>query len=88
MHSYGGWCEGIICWEDERAPVLAVMVRGIWRAGKDIMPSADVSISCNLLGEGWRGNVLQNVGLGGVSGDEWRGICGNGLVFPGQLSLC
>lgn len=45
VHSDRGGCEGVVCWEDEGAPVLAIVVRCIGWAGENIMPSADVSIS-------------------------------------------
>jgi hypothetical protein len=43
VHADSRGCEGVIWGEDEGAPVLSVMVRCVWRAGEDIMPSMGVS---------------------------------------------
>ena len=38
MHADGWGCERVVWWEEECTPVLAVVVRGIGRAGDDVMP--------------------------------------------------
>lgn len=40
MHPDRGRLEGIVVRKHQSAPVLAIMVRSIWRSGEDIMPSA------------------------------------------------
>ncbi len=35
--------------------------------------------------EGRTGDILEDVGFGGVRGDVGRGVCGDGFVFSGQL---
>ena len=39
MHADGGRGEGVVGREDKGSPVLAAMVRGIFRAGDYIVPS-------------------------------------------------
>ena len=39
VHSDGGRCEGVVWGEDERAPVLTIVVGCVWWTGEDIMPS-------------------------------------------------
>lgn len=64
MHSDRRWCEWIIGWEDERTPVLAIVVWGFLRASDYVMPPMIVSLglvyiretetySRILLSEGW-----------------------------------
>lgn len=43
MHADGGRSEGVVGREDQGAPVLAVVVRGILGAGDDVVPSITVS---------------------------------------------
>lgn len=38
VHTYGGGREGVGGGEEERAPVLAVVVGGRGRAGQDVVP--------------------------------------------------
>ena len=38
VHSDCGGSEGVVGWEYERAPVLAIVIGSCWWAGYDIMP--------------------------------------------------
>lgn len=38
MHTNGGRCEWIVVGKEECAPVLAIVVRGFWRPGEDVVP--------------------------------------------------
>lgn len=49
MHSDCGRSEGVIGWEDEGSPVLAIVVRCCWRSSYDIMPSIQF-FSCDVQG--------------------------------------
>lgn len=40
VHANGGWREGIVRREHQCAPVLSILVWGLWRACEDVMPSA------------------------------------------------
>ncbi len=40
VHSNCWRREGVVGWEDEGPPVLAIMVRSIWGSGEDVVPSA------------------------------------------------
>lgn len=39
VHPDRGRREGVVRWEDQRAPVLAAMIGRVGRAGDDVMPS-------------------------------------------------
>ncbi len=52
MHSDGGGCEGVVGWEDQGAPVLAVMVGCIWGTGEDVVPSVEYQWTVETEGEG------------------------------------
>ena len=79
MHSDGRWCEGVVGWEDESTPVLTIVIGTIWGTGEDIMPSANMLVSCRE--EGLEGYALEDVGVGGMGSDEWWGTLGNVLVL-------
>lgn len=78
MHSDCRWGEWVVGREDEGAPVLAIVIWGIGRTGENIMPPRDGSVLVCL---GVEGYALEDVAVGGVGGDEWRGILCDVLVF-------
>lgn len=38
MHADRGGSKGVVGWEEECAPVLAVYVGGVWGAREDVVP--------------------------------------------------
>ena len=60
MHADSRRGKRVVRWEEERSPVLAVMVRRIWRAREDIVPFENVGF------RGLCGNVWGRVGLNGL----------------------
>lgn len=40
MHANGGRGKRVVGREEERSPVLTILVGCFWRAGKDVVPSA------------------------------------------------
>ena len=71
VHADGRRREGVFRREGQRAPVLAVLVRCLWRAGEDVVPFEDVRV----------GRVRGYVG-GRVAGD---GEVFLGQAFGGGL---
>lgn len=67
MHPDRGRSEGVVGWEEERAPVLAVLVGGRGRAGEDVVPFEDVGFRGVGGDVGWRVG-----GDGGVFAGELR----------------
>lgn len=58
VHADRGGREGVVGREDEGAPVLAAVVRSVFGAGYDVVPSAEVSGDCE--GETvWVGDVRE-----------------------------
>ena len=49
MHADGRWSEGVVVWEEEGAPVLAVMIWCLGRPCKYVVPFENV-------GFGWVGD--------------------------------
>jgi hypothetical protein len=74
--------EGIVGREDERPPVLTVMVGSIWRTGDYIVPS----VGKLLVYEGGcanKDNSLEDILFAGMSDYVRRGALLDGLVFAG-----
>ena len=60
MHTDSRRSKRVIGWEEERSPILAVMVRRIWRACEDVVPFQNVGF------RGLCGDVWGRVGLNGL----------------------
>lgn len=87
MHTDRGRGEGVVGWEDERAPVLTAVVGSVLGSCDDVMPSGELYVSRWLdTIEASSGRcLLQDVGLGGVGSDVRRGVLSDGFVFARQL---
>ena len=62
MHFYGGWRKGVVWWEHEGPPILAIVVGGFGGAGEDIVPSVDAHV--RLLDCLWTGIGIERVKAG------------------------
>lgn len=79
MHADRRRCERIVRREDECSPILASVVRRIFRASDYVVPSTLLCQNQVVATARVGGDILEDVGLGRMGGDVWRRILRNGL---------
>lgn len=86
VHTDCWWCERVVGWENESAPVLAAFIGGLGWAGEDIVPFENVGFAW-MGGDVWRwagreGGVFAGQAfVGGASGhvfNLWSVVCRRG----------
>lgn len=74
MHTDCGWCEGVVRWEHEGSPVLAVVVGSVWGSGEDVVPSVMLLVEgCGCVEGQTNSRILDSEG--------WAIMNGGGLLM-------